>query len=120
METRQDDQNKTNKKHWRCINCGATTTTDWSATPGGKCPKEFGNGNHNWELQSETNESGHPIDRYQAQCPECGSIFYSREAFQEHVRVEHGTGPLYECPHCGRRFSRMQDLKDHKEICLER
>lgn len=52
---------RSNKKHWKCINCGKETTTDWNVTPGGKCPPENGNGNHNWELQSETDANGNPI-----------------------------------------------------------
>lgn len=31
------------------------------ARPAAECPDEYGNGNHNWELQSETNEDGDPI-----------------------------------------------------------
>lgn len=50
-----------NKKHWKCINCNATETTDPFTTPGGQCPPEKGNGNHNWELQSETDEDGDNI-----------------------------------------------------------
>lgn len=50
-----------NKKNWKCINCNLEKTLPWNKTPGGQCDKEFGNGNHNWELQSETNENGDPI-----------------------------------------------------------
>ena len=40
--------------HWKCINCGATRKTPWNEYPGGKCPPEKGNGNHNWQFQKKT------------------------------------------------------------------
>lgn len=61
MKKPQYDINKSNIKHWKCINCKETTETDWSETPGGQCPVEYGNGNHNWQMISETDESNEPI-----------------------------------------------------------
>lgn len=53
------EKKRTNKKHWKCINCGATITTDWDVTPTGHCPNS--NVSHSWELQSETDYDGDQI-----------------------------------------------------------
>ncbi|KAJ8894856.1 hypothetical protein PR048_000163 [Dryococelus australis] len=46
-------------------------------------------------------------------CTLCGKLYKWRTNLQRHMRLECGKAPQFQCPHCGKRFSRHDVLCAH-------